>query len=231
VLFRSLADVDAGALADVDADALAVMFGLAAWLAAVAGLLAQSVPVSSAAGFWLELAASVAVAVAVAVAAGLLLALAPVVPLAFAVGLPLPLTGMVGEPDGVADGLVAGVAAGDGVLAGFSELASGFAAAEAEAGEHVANGVGSSRPAGVVPTAAVPLPLPSGLPPPADADVGAPAAWWPSRTLDQEALMAWRSGGTEASTTPTANTAQPSAMAGLSSSSRQSPACRDACRA
>ncbi len=228
-----LADADADGLADADADALAeagaitVLFGLAVWLGVAVGL-PQLVPVASAVGLGLllglELALGVAVAVAVAVAAGLPLALALPLP----VGLPLPVPGLVDETDGVADGLV-------GVVVGFGELglASGVAEGVAEDCRHDASGVGSCSPAGVVPTAAVPLPVPSGVPPPVAAEpVGPPEGWCLSRTtFDQDVVMAWRNGGTAARTTPTANTAQPTAKAGLSSSSRQSLACCGAGRA
>jgi len=56
------------------------------------------------------------------------------------------------------------------------------------------------------------------------------ADFWPVKTDETEELSAERSGGTEAKTTPTANTAQPRAIAGLISASRQSPACRGARR-
>src|ERR1017187_1307534 len=46
----------------------------------------------------------------------------------------------------------------------------------------------------------------------------------PSKADDTDELTAWRSGGTEARTTPTANTAQARAMAGLIRPARQ-PCC------
>lgn len=151
----------------------------------------------------------------------LLLVLA--LPLGLAGALLLPAAGLDGELDAVGDGVTEARAE---ALAELAELAG--ADAEAEAGGdaddcgHDEIGVGAWRFAPVVRAAATP-PLPSACPPPPAA--GAPAELadgWLLSTPDTDEATAWRSGGTEASTTPTTNTAQATAMAGLSTATRQS---------
>ena len=211
-------------LADPDADAAGVACSLGVPVEV------QLVPVALAVGVLLpaglEVASSVTVAVAVAallaaVAAGLLVAVGLTVLVALPVGLPLPavglVAGLVGALDGEVDGLVGGV---DGVLVGVSEPGVGAGEGDADDCGHDASGVGLFCPAGVVAAAPVaPVPLPRALPPlPGPAELAALAAWWPSRASDTDV----RNGGTVARITPTAKTATPIAIAGLSSTSRQS---------
>jgi hypothetical protein len=187
--------------------------------------LPQLVPVAVAVGLGLLLGLELAVAVAVLVAVGLLLALALPVP----VWLPLPVAVLVDESDGVADGLADGVG---GVVVGAGELGLG-GVAEGDTEDEVHDGSGDALgcPVDVLGAAEL-LPLPNGWPAPfAEAAPTGPAELEPPEITPTEALMAARSGGTEARSTPTANTAQPIAIAGLSSTSRQSLACRGACRA
>ena len=145
------------------------------------------------------------------------MAVALTVLLALSVGPPLPDDGLAGELGGEVDGLVGGC---DGVIFGLAEPGVGVGEGEADDCEHDASGVGSCRPAEVVAATPVgPVPLPKALPPlPGPAELAALAAWWPSRASDTDE----RNGGTAARTTPTAKTATPIAIAGLSSASRQS---------
>lgn len=202
-------DVDAAAFFLAFLVVLAVGVGLVQ-LVLVAWLVAVLVA--------LELAGA-EVAEAGAVGVPLLLALALALPLALALALVLaaellpPVAGLgeeVGELGGGVGELVA-------VL---DVLADGVGEGDAGDDEHDAATAGVGWSAAVVfgPTAP-----PRGLPPPPW--LGALpvlADFWPPRTLDTDELSAERSGGTEAKTTPTANTAQPRAMAGLISASRQS---------
>jgi hypothetical protein len=143
--------------------------------------------------------------------------------LAVLLALPLPVAGLVGEPGGVTVGVTGGVAE---VLARRGEVVFGVAEGVGEDSEHDASGVGAWRFAAVVCAPAAP-PLPSACPPPAAAAARPELADdWPLSTPDTDEATTWRSGGTEAITTPTINTAQPTAMAGLSSAIRQSLARR-----
>jgi hypothetical protein len=186
-------------------------------------------PLGLAVAVALFVAVAVAVAVALAVGGGLLVALGLTGLLALLVGPPLPVDGLVGELGGGVDGLAGELGGGVDGLAEFCVVLD----EGDDDGAHGGSTVGAFRPAGVVAAAPVtPVPLPRVLPPlPEPAEPPAPEFWWPPRTCDTEELSAWRSGLTEASNTPTAKTAQPIAMAGLSSASRQSQAWRDAGRA
>lgn len=238
--------VEAAAVGLADADLVTVAFS-----PGVAVGLPQSVPVALACGvllppglevalaFALLVAMAVAVAVAVVVlvlvavlvlvlglvaglvagvAVGLPVAVALTVLLALAVGPPLPDDGLVSELGGEVDGLVGGC---EGVIVGLGEPGVGVGEGETDDGEHDTSGVGSFRAAEVVAATPLgPVPLPKALPPlPGPAELAALAAWWPSRASDTDE----RNGGTAARTTPTAKTATPIAIAGLSSASRQSP--------
>jgi hypothetical protein len=120
------------------------------------------------------------------------------------------------------------------VLAGLPDRTAGlvFAAAfdglDEAAGddEHVEAAVADSAPDELTCDA----PFPYGRPPPAPADVD--AGLCELLKPDSTVWKIWlRSGGTAASTTPTANTARPTASAGRSIASRQSPDRCGACRA
>jgi len=154
-------------------------------------------------------------------AGALLLVLALALPLGLAGALLLPAAGLDGELDAVGDGVTEARAE---ALAELAELADADAVPGGDADDcgHDEIGVGAWRFAPVVRAAATP-PLPSACPPPPAA--GAPAELadgWLLSTPDTDEATAWRSGGTEASTTPTTNTAQATAMAGLSTATRQS---------
>ncbi len=207
--------------ADADGDVAGVAFALDA-----AVELSQLVPVGVAVGVLLPAGVEVALLVAVVVilavvAVGLLVADGLAVPLGLPVGLLLPADGLVdglaGELGGGVDGLIGGC---DGVLVGLA--GPGVAVGEGDADDcgHDAGGVGPCPPAGVVAAAPVtPAPPPRALPPlPGAVELAALAAWWPSRASDTDE----RNGGTAARTTPTAKTATPIAIPGLSSASRQS---------
>jgi hypothetical protein len=154
---------------------------------------------------------AVALLVAVALPVGLTLSLG------LTVALPLPEAGLVGELGGGVDGLVGG-------LDGLDALVAGVGEADADGCAQDETGAGDGRFAAVVPAPRAP---PRTLPPlPAAAELAALLELVPSSTLDTDELSAVRSVGTEANTTPTANTAQASAMAGLISASRQSLTCR-----
>jgi hypothetical protein len=206
--------VDSDAVALAEAVVVGVAFGLGFLLVAGVGVaqLVASAPraeVLLLAG--LDAAAAVVVVVvaeallvAVALSAGLTLSLG------LTVALPLPEAGLAGELGGGVDGLVGGL---DGLVAGVGE-------ADADGCAQDETGAGDGRFTAVVPAPRAP---PRTLPPlPAAAELAALLELVPSSTLDTDELSAVRSVGTEANTTPTANTAQASAMAGLSSASRQS---------
>jgi hypothetical protein len=205
-----------------------VAFGLAFWLAAgvaVAQLVPVAWPVGVLLGLGLEDAVAVALLLALALPVALTLALS--LELALALSLELALTLSVGLPAepllplaGLAGGLAGG---GDEMLGELDGLDAGGGEAAAEDSGHI-TGVGRWCLAAAV---LAPAATPRGLPPPPPADPGLDALVvpWPFSTLDTDELSAWRSGGTEARTTPTAKTAQPRAMAGLSSASRQSLLC------
>jgi len=213
-----------------EADGLAedgVVFGVLVLLGLACGLLlAQLLAVPGlpdglalAAAFGDAVAVADTVAVADAVAVEVLLALALAVPLELLVALLLPAAGLVGELGAVGAGVTDGLA--DGL--GLDEVVFGLAAGDADV-EHDAGDDGVWCLAAVV-CAPAPPPLPSARPPPAaPAAPGELADRWPSSTPDTDEVTTWRSGGTEAITTPTTNTAQATAMAGLSSAIRQSPA-------
>ncbi len=203
----------------VEADVTGVAFDVADALAWVVGL-PQIVPDFGLAGL--------VVAVGLAVAVGEVLLLALVV----ATGLPLPVrpldasAGLMGELAGELAGLAGTVA--DAVAAGPDELGVDGGEANAEACEHDASGVGlclavvACDPAPPVPAGAWPLrpggAEPAVLAPPLTSKV-------PSKAADTDEVTAWRSGGTEARTTPTANTAHARAMAGRIRLSRQFHGC------
>jgi hypothetical protein len=136
----------------------------------------------------------------------------------------LPAAGLDGEFDAVGVGVTDVEAE---ALAELEELAGAVGDGDADACGQDEIGVGSWCFAAVVPVAGTPPPLPSACPPPPAAGVPAELAdFWLLRTPDTDEATAWRSGGTEASTTPTTNTAQATAMAGLSMAIRQSRAGR-----
>ena len=237
LLFREgdeVADSDGGAetagvgLAEAAAD-VALSLDVADWLP-------QSVLVVLGSGVLLpaglEVASSVALSVALAVVvllavvAGLLVADGLTVLLGLSVGSPLPVDGLVGGLVGGVDGLIGGC---DGVIVGLAEPVPSAGEGDTDDGEHDAGGVDPFCSAGVVPAApGAPVPLPKAVPaPPGLAELAGLAAWWPSRAPDTDE----RNGGTAARTTPTAKTAKPIAIAGLSSASRQSLVWRGARRA
>jgi hypothetical protein len=151
----------------------------------------------------------------------LLLVLALAGALRLADELLLPAAGLDGELDAVGVGVTEAEAD---VLAELAELAVAVGEGDADACGHDEIGVGAwCFPAVVRAAVTPPLPLPSAFPPPPAA--GAPAeladGWLLSTPYTDEAT-AWRSGGTEASTMPTTNTAQATAIAGLSTATRQS---------
>jgi hypothetical protein len=202
----------------VEADVTGVAFGLADTLAWAVGL-PQMVPDFGLAGFLVPVGLAGAVAVGVALLLGLLVAVElplPAEPLGPAAGL---VTELGGELGGELDGL-------DVVAAGLDELGVDWGEAEADDCEHDASGVGlclavvSYDPA--PPAGAWPLrPGGAGL----VALVPLLTSKVPSKAADTDEVTAWRNGGTEARTTPTANTAQARAMAGLIRPSRQSLGC------
>jgi hypothetical protein len=147
-------------------------------------------------------------------------------------GLPVPVVGLVGVTSGVGDGLdELGEAAGlDFAGAGVDEL--GFAAADVDeldvAGaadvQDVAAAAGAVRGGAADVAAKVPLPPAEEwppAPPPDELGAGLAVGLDPIR-LENASCVAWRSGGTAASRTPTANTQMPTARAGRSIASRQS---------
>ena len=139
-----------------------------------------------------------------------------------ALGLPLPdspVAGLVSELGGGLDGL-----AEAGALAGGLDVA-GVVVGKAAADDcgHGEIGVGRWFRAAV--EAADPAPPAAAWP--LRSEAAGPVtlvALLPSKADDTDELTAWRSGGTEARTTPTANTAQARAMAGLIRPARQ-PCC------
>jgi hypothetical protein len=211
----ALVDSDAVALAEVVV--VGVAFGLGFLLVAGVGVaqLVASAPRAEvlllagldAAAAVVVVAEAEALLVAVALSAGLTLSLG------LTVALPLPEAGLAGELGGGVDGLVGGLDGLDGLVAGVGE-------ADADGCAQDETGAGDGRFTAVVPAPRAP---PRTLPPlPAAAELAALLELVPSSTLDTDELSAVRSVGTEANTTPTANTAQANAMAGLSSASRQS---------
>jgi hypothetical protein len=126
------------------------------------------------------------------------------------------------------------------VLVGLAELLAGlldwsavlvFAAAFDELGEAAGDDEQVEAPLAVAPSelGTWDALLSSGWPPPALADGDAELC---DPKPDSTVFKNWlRSGGTAASTTPTANTAKPTASAGRSIASRQSPDRCGACRA
>jgi hypothetical protein len=201
----------------VEADVTGVAFGVADALAWAVGL-PQMVPDFGLAGFLVP----VGLAGAVAVGSALLLVLLVGVGLPLPVGPLDPSAGLVGELGGE----LAGLPETDVTVAGLDELGDDEGAADADDCEHDASGVG--RCLAVV--AVDPAP-PAGAWPlrPGGAELVALAPLLtsnvPSKAADTDEVTAWRSGGTEARTTPTANTAQARAMAGLIRPSRQSLDC------
>jgi hypothetical protein len=146
-------------------------------------------------------------------------------------GLPVPVVGLVGVTSGVGDGLdELGEAAGlDVFVAGVDEL--GFAAADVAEPEvagpagvqDVAAAAGAVLGAAEV-AAKVPLPPAEEWPAATRSDelgVGLAVGLDPIRLANADCAV-WRSGGTAASRTPTANTLMPTARAGRSIASRQS---------
>ena len=177
-------------------------------------------------GVLFGLEAGVALAVALPVAFGVLLTLGLVLPLGLVLTLGLAVelglagaVGLAGELGGGVDG-VDRVDVADGE-AGELDDEAGRAVDD---GTQDGTGVGWARAADVVSDPAPPARVRP--PPPAAAELGVFAALWPSRAADTDEVSAWRSGGTEASTAPAANTAQASAIAGLIRASRQSLAGR-----
>ena len=163
---------------------------------------------------------AVALDVAVPVALGLLLPLGLALPLELTLELALAgAVGLVGELGGGVDG-VDRVDVADGEADELDDEAGGAAD---DCGQDPI-GVGWRCAADVVSDPAPPVR--ARPPPPAAAGPDVFAALWPSRAADTVEVSAWRSGGTEASTAPAANTAQASAIAGLISASRQSLARR-----
>jgi hypothetical protein len=213
----AVVESDAVALADAVVVGVAFVLGFLLVAGVGVGQLVASAPraeVLPLAG--LDAAAAVVVVV-VAEAVALLVAVAlPVgltLPLGLTVALPLPEAGLVGELGGGVDGLVGG-------LDGLDALVAGVGEADADGCAQDETGAGDGRCAAVVPAPRAP---PRTLPPLlAAAELAALLELVPSSTLDTDELSAVRSVGTEANTTPTANTAQASAMAGLISASRQS---------
>jgi hypothetical protein len=209
------------------AEATAVAFGLAEVLACAVGL-PQMVPPFLARfvvplGLAVPVPVPVPVPVAVAVALdvgfagfGLLLALL------VALGLGLSESPAAGLVSGLGDGLD-GLAEADVVAGGFDVAADVVGEAAADDCGQDAIGVGRWFP--VAADGADPAPLAAAWPPrPAAAGLVTLVELLPSKAADTDELTAWRSGGTEASTTPTANTAQARAMAGLIRAARQ-PCC------
>jgi hypothetical protein len=202
----------------------AVDFGAAFVLAAAFGLLLVQLPwVSEPVVALAEEAGAVAFGLLLVLALPLLLALLLVLalPLGLADALLLPAAGLDGGLDAVGDGVTE---AGAEALGELAELADAVAVDGGDADDcgHDEIGVGAWCFAAVVRAAATP-PLPSACPAPPAA--GAPAELADGRllsTLDTDEATAWRSGGTEASTMPATNTAQATAMAGLSTAIRQS---------
>jgi hypothetical protein len=205
----------------VEADVTGVAFGLADTLAWAVGL-PQMVPDFGLAGFLVPVGLAGAVAVGVALLLGLLVAVAlplPAEPLG-------PAAGLVAELGGELDGELGGLDGPDAVAAGPDELGVDWGEADADDCEHDASGVGLC-----LAVVASDPPPPAGAWPlrPGGAELAALAPLLtlkvPSKAADTDEVNAWRSGGTEARTTPTANTAQARAMAGLIRPSRQSLGC------
>jgi hypothetical protein len=201
-----------------------VDFGAADVLVLAFGLLLVQLPwVSELVVALAEEAAAVAFGLLLVLALPLVLVLLLALALALVLGLLLVLAGALLPPVAGLDGGLDAV--GDGVteaeaLAELAELVVGEG--DAEACGHDEIGVGAWCFAAVVPPAATP-PLPSACPPPPAA--GVPAGLADGRLLSTpvtDEATAWRSGGTEASTIPTTNTAQATAIAGLSTAIRQS---------
>lgn len=180
------------------------------------------------------------VTVTVCSAAGLCVGLGfGVVVVGFGVGVVLPLPLGLGEVLALALGLALLLALT--VLVGLAVLRAGllewsavlvFAAAFDELGEatgddeQVEAAVAVLSPSDGVTWVA---PFPSAWPPPVPGELGAELD---ELKPDSTEWKIWlRSGGTAASTTPTANTARPTASAGRSIASRQSPGRCGACRA
>jgi hypothetical protein len=164
------------------------------------------------------------------VAFGLLLVLALPLALLLVLALPLALAGALrladallfpaAGLDGELDAVGVGVTEAEAEV--LAELAAAVGEGDADACGHDEMGVGAWCFAAVVPAVATP-PSPSAFPPPPAA--GAPAELadgWLLSTPDTDEATAWRSGGTEASTMPATNTAQATAIAGLSTATRQS---------
>jgi hypothetical protein len=199
----------------VEADVAGVTFGLAGALAWAVGL-PQMVPVFGLAGFLVPVGLAVAFGVGVGVA--LLLGLL------VAVGLPLPARPLC-PTAGLVDGL-GELAEAAAVATGPDELGVDWGEADADDCEHDASGVG-----GCLAVLAYDPAPPAGAWPlrPGGAELVALAALLtskvPSKAADTDEVNACRSGGTEARTTPIANTAQARAMAGLIRPSRQFLGC------
>jgi hypothetical protein len=200
-------------LAEDDAE-----FGAAVVLGLAFGLLLVQLP-------WVSELVVALAAEADVVAAALPLALLLGLPLGLAAALLLPAAGLAGELDVVGVGVIEAEAEADAeVLAELAELTTVEGAGDAEDCGHDEIGVGAPRCFAAVVRAAATPPLPSTCPPPpAAAAPGAELAdGWLLSTPETDEATAWRSGGTEASTTPTTNTAQATAIAGLSIAIRQS---------
>jgi len=193
------------------------------------GVLGQ--PVAVPVTFVFALAELVAVALPVGVALTVTDAVTVGVTLGVTVGLGLSvglIGGVVVTVLGLAGGLVV-VVVRDGLTFGEALGKALGAALGAGDGGHDAPGNGVVPPADVP----VPLRLPPDDPPPGDGrEVDVPDEWAVPVTADSTSWKnAGRSGGTAASTTPTANTVTPMARAGRSMTSLQFLGRRGACRA
>ncbi|MGH3153036.1 MAG: hypothetical protein ACRDOB_20240 [Streptosporangiaceae bacterium] len=198
------------------AEEVGVAFG-----ALVGGALPQ--PVEVLVGFALGLGELVAVGLCVGVALGVPVSVG--VTLDVTVGLELAVGlagGVVVAVEGLGDGLLV-VGVGDGLTFG---VALGEALGVGD-GEHDVMG------AGTIPAPPVlvrfPAPVPKG-PVDGDAEADGDGVLVSSKAAEAAEITTWRSGGTEASTTPTANTVTPMARAGRSMSSFQFMGRRGACR-